>query len=194
MRNGTWGCKTKHTSFVCFCSVTFVYFVPHAYVAYDRCVVASRSVRCVRRTRQCLPTPWGYLDRASLCFCTRTCLQCRVRYTSMKFVRIAPSYVGILWDVCSAPPVCHSMTVLGCLISRWVVQWLCYSTEVCVMSLGAMEYLHYIFVMSSCARDVSRVCLATWAVCHMIAQRIFVYCQNCLPWTGNIDLRCIKTC
>jgi len=39
--------------------------------------------------------------------------------------------------------------------------------------------------------DVSRVCVATCAVCHMITQRIF-WCQKCLPWTGNFYLRWIK--
>jgi hypothetical protein len=141
MQSRTWGCKTKDTSFVCLRSVMFVYFVPCADVACDRCIVASRSVRCARctrqclpvawdqiepvcaayvacdrcvasrsvrcahRTRQCLPAPWDYLYWATLCRCTRTRLQCRVWYTFMKFVHIAPPDVGILWDVCSAPSV-----------------------------------------------------------------------------------------
>lgn len=151
MQSRIWGCTTKDTSFVCICSVTFVHFVPRAYVACDRCIVASLSVRCARRTSQCLPAPWDYLDWATLCCRTRTRLQCRVWYTFMKFVHIAPSDVGILWDVCSAPTVCHSMTVLGCVISSWAVQWLCCGTEGCVMSLGDVGYLRYIFIMSSYA-------------------------------------------
>jgi hypothetical protein len=194
MQSRIWGCTTKDTPYVCLCSVTFIHFVPHAYVAHDRRVVASRSVRCVSRTRQCLPVPWDYLDWATLCCCTRTCLQFRVWYSFMKFVRIAASDFGILWDVCTTPSVGSSMTVLGCLISCWAVNCLCCGTEVFVTSLGAMGYLQYIFVMSSCAMR----CL--WNVpcymcCVLYDSTENFFCQNCLQWTGNFDLRWIKkTC
>jgi hypothetical protein len=88
--------------------------------------------------------------------------------------------------------VCRCVTVLGCVISCWAMQWLCCGTEVCFMSLGDVGYLRYIFVMSSYAmRYLYRVCLAACAMFHVITQRIFCF-QSCLPWTGNFYLRWIK--